>query len=81
MSAIKLGAHHDRYRRRSTRGRHWRALFRRRFEAGFNAWKAGTGSRPEGVPTHGDFAAARNPGIDSGVYDAEYAERIAKELY
>jgi len=44
MSAIKLGAHHDRFRRRSTRGRHWRALFRRRFEAGFNAWKAGTGS-------------------------------------
>jgi PPOX class probable FMN-dependent enzyme len=44
-------------------------------------WKAGTSSRPEGVPTLGDFAAARDPGIDGGVYDAEYAERIVKELY
>src|SRR5438876_414211 len=26
--------------------------------------KAGTDSRPKGVPTLGDFAAARNPGID-----------------
>jgi PPOX class probable FMN-dependent enzyme len=44
-------------------------------------WKAGEGSRPEGVPTLGDFAAARNPGIDSSVFDADYANRIAKELY
>jgi PPOX class probable FMN-dependent enzyme len=44
-------------------------------------WKAREGSRPEGVPTLGDFAAARNPGIDSSVFDAEYAKRIAKELY
>jgi len=44
-------------------------------------WKAGKGNRPEGVPTHGDFAAARNPGIDSGVFDADYNKRIAKELY
>jgi len=44
-------------------------------------WKAGTGGRPDGVPTLGDFTAARNPGIDGGVYDAEYAERIVKELY
>jgi PPOX class probable FMN-dependent enzyme len=44
-------------------------------------WKAGKGSRPEDVPTLGDFAAARNPGIDSGVFDADYAKRIATELY
>jgi PPOX class probable FMN-dependent enzyme len=44
-------------------------------------WQAGKGSRPKGVPTLGDFAAARNPGIDSGAYDADYAERIVKELY
>jgi hypothetical protein len=44
-------------------------------------WKAGKGSRPEGVPTHGDFAAARHPDIDGGVFDAAYAKRIAKELY
>jgi PPOX class probable FMN-dependent enzyme len=44
-------------------------------------WKAGKGSRPEGVPTLGNFAAARNPGIDSGVFDADYTERMAKELY
>src|SRR5207248_5504594 len=28
-------------------------------------WKVGAGGRPEGVPTLGDFAAARNAGIDS----------------
>jgi uncharacterized protein len=44
-------------------------------------WKAGMSSRPEGVPTLGDFAAARNPGIDSGVFDADYAKRLAKDLY
>lgn len=44
-------------------------------------WKAGKDSRPKGVPTLGDFAAARNPGIDSGVFDADYAERVAKDLY
>jgi PPOX class probable FMN-dependent enzyme len=44
-------------------------------------WQSGRDSRPEGVPTHGDFAAARSPGIDSAVYNAEYAVRIAKELY
>src|SRR5712671_27033 len=32
-------------------------------------WKAGKGVRPEGVPTLGDFAAARNPGTDGGVFD------------
>ncbi len=44
-------------------------------------WNAGKDKRPEGVPTLGDFAAARNPGIDAGVYDADYAKRMVKELY
>ena len=40
-----------------------------------NLWKAGTGERPKGVSTLGDFAAARTPGIDSADYDADYARR------
>ena len=44
-------------------------------------WNAGKGRRPEGVPTLGDFAAARGSGIDAGVYDAEYARRMVRELY
>jgi PPOX class probable FMN-dependent enzyme len=44
-------------------------------------WKAGNGSRPEGVPTLGDFAAARNPGVDRRVFDRDYAKRIAQALY
>jgi hypothetical protein len=44
-------------------------------------WKTGKGSRPEGVPTLGDFAAARDPGINGRVFDADYANRITKELY
>jgi PPOX class probable FMN-dependent enzyme len=44
-------------------------------------WRAGTGSRPKGLPTIGDFAAARNPGTDGAAYDAEYAKRIPDELY
>ena len=45
-------------------------------------WKAGRGDgRPKGVPTIGDFAAARDPGIDSDSYNADYAKRIPKELY
>jgi len=44
-------------------------------------WKAGQGSRPDGVPTLGDFAAARNPDIDSSVFDADYAKRVPRELY
>src|SRR5262245_55032017 len=35
-----------------------------------NLWKVGGGERPHGVPTLGDFAAARTPGIDSSAYDA-----------
>ena len=44
-------------------------------------WKAGSGGRPKGVPTLGDFAAARTPGTDSSVYDADYARRMPSELY
>ena len=45
-------------------------------------WGAGN-KRPDGVPTHGDFAAFRD-GADetyAAKYDAEYAERIPDELY
>jgi PPOX class probable FMN-dependent enzyme len=45
-------------------------------------WKAGARGRPDAVPTHGDFAAARNPNIDSVAFNTEYyAKRIPKELY
>jgi PPOX class probable FMN-dependent enzyme len=44
-------------------------------------WKAGSGERPKGVPTLGDFAAARAPGTDGSAYDAEYAHRMPSELY
>jgi PPOX class probable FMN-dependent enzyme len=44
-------------------------------------WKAGRGDRPKGVPTLGDFAAARTPGTDSSTYDADYARRMPSELY
>jgi hypothetical protein len=46
-----------------------------------NLRKARTGERPRGVPTLGDFAAARTPGIDSAGYDADYARRMPSELY
>jgi len=44
-------------------------------------WKAGSAGRPKDVPTLGDFAAARTPGTDSAVYDADYARRMPSELY
>ena len=44
-------------------------------------WKAGGAGRPKGVPTLGDFAAARTPGTDAATYDAEYAHRMPNELY
>jgi PPOX class probable FMN-dependent enzyme len=44
-------------------------------------WKAGSRGRPRGVPTMGDFAAARFPEMDSASYDAAYAQRIPNELY
>ena len=46
-----------------------------------NLWKAGSGGRPQGVPTLGDFAAARNPGTDSAAFDQAYSQRIPNELY
>jgi uncharacterized protein len=46
-----------------------------------NLWTASKGGRPEGVPTLGDFAAAREPGLDSAALDATYAQRIPNELY
>ncbi len=46
-----------------------------------NLWQAGSQGRPKGVPTLGDFAAARNPGTDGTVYDADYAHRVPNELY
>src|SRR5437588_7253463 len=55
---------------------HWpKALVR------FDLLNAGKGRRPAGVPALGDFAAARGSGIDAGVYDAEYARRMVRELY
>ena len=44
-------------------------------------WRAGSGHRPKGVPTLGDFAAARTPGTDSSTFDADYARRMPSELY
>ena len=44
-------------------------------------WRAGGGGRPAGVPTHGEFVAAREPNIDSQAYDTAYAARVPRELY
>jgi uncharacterized protein len=44
-------------------------------------WGVGNVGRPEGVPTLGDFAAARTPGTDSAAFDADYARRMPSELY
>ena len=44
-------------------------------------WNAGSIGRPERAPTLGDFAAARTPGTDSAVFDADYARRMPSELY
>ena len=44
-------------------------------------WRAAGAGRPKGVPTLGDFAAARNPGTEGAAYDAEYARRMPGELY
>lgn len=44
-------------------------------------WQAGGQGRPEGVPTIGDFSAARNPGTLGAEYDADYARRMPNELY
>jgi uncharacterized protein len=42
-------------------------------------WKAGSGGRPQGVPTFGDFTAARNPGTDGAVFDVAYTKRMSSE--
>jgi len=44
-------------------------------------WKAASGGRPQGVPTLGDFVAARDPGINSAAFDAAYSLSIRNELY
>jgi PPOX class probable FMN-dependent enzyme len=44
-------------------------------------WRAAGAGRPEAAPTLGEFSAARNPGTDAADYDAEYAERMPRELY
>jgi hypothetical protein len=46
-----------------------------------NLWKAGSGGRPQGVPTLGDFAAGRTPSIDSAALDEALKEQFPKELY
>ena len=46
-----------------------------------NPWKAGSGGRPQSVPTLGDFAAARTPSIDSAALDEALKEQFPKELY
>jgi uncharacterized protein len=44
-------------------------------------WKAATRGRPKAVPTLGDFVAARDAGISSAAFDAEYSPRMPDELY
>ena len=44
-------------------------------------WKAGSGGRPQDVPTMGDFIAARNPGTDSAAINVAYNESVQRELY
>ena len=44
-------------------------------------WKLGSRGRPQGVPTMGDFVAARNPGTDSAAFNVGYDESVQRELY
>jgi uncharacterized protein len=44
-------------------------------------WKAGSRGRPQGVPTLGDFVAARDPKTNGAAFDAEYGQRMPNELY
>jgi uncharacterized protein len=44
-------------------------------------WNASSRGRPQGAPTMGDFAAARNPGTDSAAFDVAYNQQIPNELY
>jgi uncharacterized protein len=43
-------------------------------------WKLASVERPKGVPTLGDFVAARTLGTDSATYGADYARRMPSEL-
>jgi hypothetical protein len=44
-------------------------------------WRVAGAGRPKGVPTLGDFAAARTLGTDSATFDADYTRRMPGELY
>jgi PPOX class probable FMN-dependent enzyme len=46
-----------------------------------NLWNAWSGGRPQGVPTIGDFWAARTPTIESATFDADYQQSMPNELY
>jgi PPOX class probable FMN-dependent enzyme len=48
---------------------------------GSNLWQAAGAGRPEGVPTLGDFVAARDPATNGVAFDAEYRQRMPNELY
>jgi hypothetical protein len=62
----------------TSRNRHFRTAQRR--WSGPTLWKAASGARPQGVPTLGDFVAARDPGINSAAFDAAYSQRAPNEL-
>jgi hypothetical protein len=44
-------------------------------------WRAASAGRPQGVPTLGDFVAARDPATNSAAFDVAYSQRIPNELY
>jgi hypothetical protein len=46
-----------------------------------NLRKAGSGARPQGVPTLGNFVAACDPGTEGAAFDAAYRQRMPNELY
>jgi PPOX class probable FMN-dependent enzyme len=46
-----------------------------------NLWQAAQAGRPEGAPTLGDFAVARDPKSDKQALDAAYYGRVMDELY
>jgi hypothetical protein len=46
-----------------------------------NLWQAAQAGRPEGAPTLGDFAVARDPKSDKHALDAAYYGRVMDDLY
>ena len=46
-----------------------------------NLWQAAQAGRPEGAPTLGDFAVARDPKSDKQALDAAYYGRVMDDLY